>query len=128
MTTTFSVVSTIALVARERTASAVSLGSTVWLGLERCGPHPRGGGCLYRLAQHKARFLQKLFAAHPRFGDDVDRPIFQGLEGALRALLGQAGTDHHRYRVLRHDLLQEGQAIHARHLDVERDHIRHLLG
>ena len=30
--------------------------------------------------------------------------------------------------MLRHDLAQKREAVHARHLDVQRDHIRHLLG
>lgn len=41
-----------------------------------------------------------------------------------RDLFGQAGTDHHRQRALGHDLAQEGQLVHARHLDVEEDHVR----
>jgi hypothetical protein len=30
--------------------------------------------------------------------------------------------------MLAHELLEKGQPIHARHLDIERDHIRHFVG
>ena len=54
-------------------------------------------------------------------------PILERLKSALRALLGEARTDHHRYRVLGHDLLEKRQPIHARHLDIQGDDIRHLF-
>ena len=41
-------------------------------------------------------------------------------------VLGQARADDHRDRVLGHDLAQEGQPVHARHLDVQRDDVRDL--
>ena len=37
--------------------------------------------------------------------------------------LGQRRADDHRDWTLRHDLAQEGHPVHARHLDVEEDHI-----
>jgi FixJ family two-component response regulator len=39
---------------------------------------------------------------------------------------GQRGADDDRRRALGHDLLEEGQAVHARHFDVEHDHVRPL--
>jgi hypothetical protein len=51
MTTTFSVVSAMACVAGERMASAVSLGSTVWLGVQRA---QRCSGCRGFTASHSA--------------------------------------------------------------------------
>ena len=76
-TTTFSVVSSMAPVARGRMASAVSLGSTVWLAE---GTRKRAAGrCLDGLAKHDARFLQELLAAQARLGDDVHRAVFQRL-------------------------------------------------
>ena len=107
-------------------ASAVSFGSTVRLGLT--GRNRRRGRRLHRLAEHHARFLQKLFAAQSRLGDDLDRAVFERLQRALRAFFGQARTDDHRDRVLGHDLLQEGQAVHAGHFDIQGDDIRHLFG
>ena len=106
-------------------ASAVSLGSTARLRPESA--QLRRGRGLDSLAKGYPRILQKLFAAQARFGDDFDRPILERLESALRALLGEARTDHDRYRMLGHDLLQERQPIHARHLDIQGDNIRHLF-
>ena len=60
--------------------------------------------------------------------DDVDRPGFQGLKQGLRPRLGQGRTHHHRDRPLGHQLAQEGDAVHARHLDVEGDDVRNFLG
>ena len=54
-------------------------------------------------------------------------PYSSALKRALRALLGQARADHHRNRMLAHDLLQECQPVHARHLDIEGDDVRHLF-
>ena len=54
-------------------------------------------------------------------------PYSSALQRGLRALLGQARTHHHRDGVLAHDLLEEGDAVHPRHLDVEGDDVRHLL-
>src|SRR5208283_2168830 len=82
---------------------------------------------LDRLAEEDARILEKLFAAQAWLGDDIDRSKFQGLQRTLRALLRQTRTDHHRDWMLRHNLPQERKAIHARHLDIERDYIRNLL-
>ena len=123
ITTTFSVVSAMACVAGERIASAVSLGSTVWLGRR---VRSLAAAAAFTASQSvDARVLKKLLGAQPRLGDDLHRAVFERSECALRALFGQTRTDHHRNRMLAHDLLEEGEPIHARHLDVERDHVRH---
>ena len=44
------------------------------------------------------------------------------------APLGEGRADDDRHRTLRHDLSQEGQAIHARHLQIEHDHVGALFG
>src|SRR5579872_2498883 len=90
--------------------------------------HMRGGRRLYYLANHLPGFLEKLFAAEPGFGNDLDGAVFERLERALSTFFSKARTDHHWDRVLTHDLLQEGQAIHMRHLDIQRDDIRYLFG
>ncbi len=41
--------------------------------------------------------------------------------------LGLGRADDHRERLLRHDLSQEGQAVHARHFEIEDDDVRDLL-
>src|ERR671931_1406508 len=35
-----------------------------------------------------------------------------------------AGDHHHRHRMSAHELFKKGQAVHPRHLDVERQHVR----
>ena len=62
-----------------------------------------------------------------RFGDDVDRAGGQRLDARGRSGLRHRAHDDHRQRMVRHQLAQEGQAVHARHLDVERDHVRLVL-
>ena len=89
---------------------------------------PRSRRRLHRIAERGARFLQKLAHPQPRLRHNLHRAVFQRLERALRPLLRQARTNHHRDRMLRHDPAQKRQPVHARHLDVQRDHVRHLLG
>ena len=45
----------------------------------------------------------------------------------MRALLCKAGANDYRDGVLRHEFFEERQAIHARHLDIEGDHVGDLL-
>ena len=75
--------------------------------------------------------MQEFPHADARLGQDVDRAQFQRAQGHVAAVLGVAGADHHGQRSLAHQLAQEGQPIHARHFDVEHDHVggkaRHLL-
>ena len=58
-----------------------------------------------------------------RLGHEIDGADFQRLERHLGAALGQRRDHDHRHRPQRHDLAQERQAVHVRHLDVERDHV-----
>ncbi len=91
-------------------------------GANRAQPGARRG--LDGLAQHQARFFQELLAAQARFGNDIHGAVFQRLQRSLRAFLGQTGTNDHRDGMLAHDLLQEGEPIHARHLDIQGDDVR----
>jgi len=61
--------------------------------------------------------------AHTRLGDDFDRTPLEREDGlaAVRPHLRRADDD--RQRVLFHDLAQEGEAVHARHDDVEDDDV-----
>ena len=82
--------------------------------------HPRAGGRLHLLG----RSANGLCVARSRLGDAVDGAELQGVERRLGALAGQ-GRDHdHRHRPQPHDLLEELEAVHVRHLDVERDDVR----
>ena len=56
-------------------------------------------------------------------GEDVDGAGLEGIEGHLRAGLGQGADHHHWHRMVLHQDPQEGQPIHPRHLEVERDHV-----
>ena len=62
-----------------------------------------------------------------RLGDDVDGAGLERLHQRVGAVLGQRRADHHRHRPLRHHLAQEGDAVHARHLDVQHDHVGHFV-
>ena len=88
---------------------------------------PRPGRRLHRLAEHQPRLLQKLLG--PQFGlrNDIYCPVLQRPQCALRSLLCKARTNHHRNRMLTHQLLQESKPVHARHLDIQRNHIGHLV-
>ena len=66
--------------------------------------------------------LQRNGAA--RLGDKIDGAKFDRLQGGLGAFRGQRRDHHHRTRRLDHDLAKAGQAIHAGHLDIERDNLR----
>ena len=69
-------------------------------------------------------FFEELFSAELWLLNDLHRPVFEGFQRALRPLSDEAGADHHRYGVLRHDLPQEGQPVHAGHLQIEGQHVR----
>ena len=61
--------------------------------------------------------------AELRLGDEVDRAELERAQRDLGAALGQRRDHHHRHRPQPHQPGQEIEAVHARHLDVERDHV-----
>ena len=67
--------------------------------------------CAFRAAREVAGGL----------GDDLHRPLAQRVHRDLAALLGEAAHDHGAHGVGRHQPAQELDAVHARHLHVERD-------
>jgi len=70
------------------------------------------------------RGVAELFAdAHLRLEDDVDRAELQRAHGQLARRLGEARADHDRQRRLVHQLAQKGQPVHARHFQIEDDHV-----
>ena len=127
MTITFSVVSSMAPVARESMASAVSLGCTRPGGAGCDGAEACGGRRFNGFAEGGGRLLEELLGSQAGLGDDIDGAVFERPESALRPFLGEAGTDHDRDGVLAHDLLQEGETVHAGHFDIEGDHVGHLF-
>ncbi|MPL90517.1 hypothetical protein SDC9_36569 [bioreactor metagenome] len=58
-----------------------------------------------------------------RLADALDRAKRQRLERRARALLRLARYHHHRQRAQPHQLFEEGEPVHPRHLDIERQHI-----
>ncbi len=63
--------------------------------------------------------------APARLGDEVERPQLEGLEDA--AVAGPRRHRDHRRRQIDHQPAEEGEAVHDRHLEVERDHVRPML-
>ena len=58
-----------------------------------------------------------------RLGDEIDRAELERAQGDVGAALGQRRHHHDRRRAQPHQLAQEIDAVHARHFDVERDHV-----
>ncbi len=85
-------------------------------------------GCgLGGIADAHARFVEELGGVDARLGHDIHRASFERLHQGFRTGLGQARADDHGNGPLAHDLAQEGQAIHARQLDIEEHDIGHFL-
>ena len=92
------------------------------------GTRPRD----YPRARGRADLGQNLFAeigqcaghVHLGLGDKVDRTQLQRLQRGLGAALGQRGHHHHGHGPQPHEIREEGDAIHARHFHVEREHVR----
>ena len=102
-------------------------------GLEHC---VRGAACTSRapaaaltISQMAVRESSRILScSQARLGDDFDSAVFERTQRALRAFIGEARTDHDRNWVLGHDHLQECEAVHARHLDVEGDDVGNFFG
>ena len=54
----------------------------------------------------------------------IDRSQAQRSQGRFRAAFGERGNHDHRHGMAAHQLLQERQAVHPRHLNIQRQHIR----
>ena len=85
------------------------------------------GPRLSRRRRWGSRFFKKLPRAQPRLGDDFDSAVFKGrkvLCAPSSARLEQMTTGIGCWVMI----FQKCQAVHARHLDVERDHIGDFFG
>ncbi|SQA02771.1 Uncharacterised protein [Serratia marcescens] len=81
-----------------------------------------GGGA--DLLGNQLAVSQHAFAnAELRFGHEVHRAQLQRAQRDFRAFAGQRRDHHHRHRPQAHQLLEEIQPVHARHLDVQRQHL-----
>ena len=74
--------------------------------------------------ERRAESSRNSLHAEARLGDDLDRALLERAQRRLGARAGEAGADDDRDRVLRHQLAQEREPVHARHLEVEHDHVR----
>ena len=86
-------------------------------------PNPGGGGELDLADQLLGHALEAEALGAGRLAHIVDRPQLEGADSGVGAGLGEAGNHHHRRRPQGHDLFQERQAVHLRHLDVEGDDV-----
>ena len=59
-----------------------------------------------------------------RLGDEIERAERQSFQRERRAFLGVRADDDHRHAMLARDLAQHLDAVHARHVQIERDHVR----
>ena len=98
-------------------------------------------GCRGRAARRRGLTQAAAFTASQMVMRDSSRKIFTPSFGLVMMLTAphsmarmavaqpssvEAGAHHHRNGMLRHDLLKEGQAVHARHFDVQGDDVRDL--
>lgn len=54
---------------------------------------------------------------------EIHRAQFERVQRHLGPALCERGDHHHRHGPQPHQIAQEGQPVHARHLDIEREHI-----
>lgn len=59
-----------------------------------------------------------------RLGHKVHRAQLQRPQGDLRPLPGQGRDHHHRHRAQAHQFLQKVEAVHARHFNIQCQHLR----
>ena len=98
---------------------------------------PQGAAAALESRTGAGRFLdearQRLEhrVASARLGHAIERPDLKSGEGDGRARRSQIRDHDHRRRTQLHDLLKKVDAVHVRHLDIERDDVRierlHLL-
>ncbi len=70
---------------------------------------------------------QEALEAQPGFGHDGHRAGGERLHRGPGAFFREGGADHDGRGALGHDLAQEGDAVHAGHLDVQQDYVRPLV-
>src|SRR3984885_5158575 len=108
--------------ARRKTSTAHLMADP--LGQSQRAPNARIGRGPNLFHQHGPQSVDLQRNGAARLGNKINGAKFDRLQGCLGAFRGQRGNHHHRARRLDHDLAKAGQAIHARHLDIERDHLR----
>jgi hypothetical protein len=96
------------------------------LGGRRLGrrrrPHLGGGGRANLARQTQPQFPHGVRPA--RLGQHLHGPDVKRLQRGLARRLPQRADHNDREGMVMHELLEERQAIHARHLDIESQHVR----
>ena len=99
-------------------------------GAVRCGSGPLRLGLAYPRARRRPHLLRQIVLqlAHriraARFRQHFHGAILQSFESRLARGLRER-TDHdHRQRIELHQFLEKRQAVHARHLDIQRQDVR----
>jgi hypothetical protein len=90
------------------------------------GRHAGVRGGAQHVANPHAGFLQELGGVDARLRHDIDRAGLERLDRGVRTRLGQRRADHDGNGPLRHDLARERQPVHARHFDVQQNHVGNL--
>ena len=111
------------------TASALRRGSirrTAGTRLAAC-VNARARGHLHFRNQFIGVFRQSARDVDLRLRHEIDRAEFESAQGHLCALLRQGGNHHDRHRPEAHQVFEEREAVHPRHLDIERDDVRFEL-
>ena len=85
------------------------------------------GGAAHGVEEDHRRLVEELADVDARLRHDRERALVEGPHREVRPVAGQRGAHHHRDGVLRHDPRKEGEAVHARQLEVEHDHVGPLL-
>jgi len=109
-----------------------------WRGGARCSRCARGAACRGGLRQAVdvglggdadlvgdvvSELAQAIGHADLGLGDEIDRAQLQRLERDVGTALGQRRHHHHRHGAQTHQLGEEVDAIHARHLHVQGDDV-----
>ncbi len=98
-----------------------------WRGLRAARHQTGAGGGADLVGDHLAVGHHAFTDAQLRFGDEIDRPQLQRAQCDFRAFRRQRRDHHDRHRTQTHQFFQEIEAVHARHLDVQRQHLRVVL-
>ena len=73
--------------------------------------------------QHDRGLVEELADVQARLRDDVERALLERAHRRVRPLAGQRGADDDGNRVFGHEPREELEAVHARQLEVEDDHV-----
>ena len=85
--------------------------------------HVGFGGAAHGLNDIVGGIFKKRLQTELGLGDDRSGTGSQRLEGGLRAFFGQRRADDHRRRAFGHYFLEEGNAIHARHFNIDDQYV-----